>query len=82
MTTLTLTVEVPTGEEMARVNDAMRSHFGQVEDAGEMRDLTDLEVLAKLKDQIRGFIVETTKQVEAQAAAKAAVLAVAPINAS
>jgi len=82
MTTLTLTVEVPTGEEMTRVNDAMRSHFGQVEDAGEMRDLTDLEVLAKLEDQIRGFIVETTKQVEAQAAAKAAVLAVSPINAS
>lgn len=82
MTTLTLTVEVPTGEEMTRVNDAMRSHFGQVEDAGEMRDLTDLEVLAKLEDQIRGFIVETTKQVEAQAAAKAAVLAVSPINAT
>ena len=82
MTTLTLTVEVPTGEEMTRVNDAMRSHFGQVEDEGVMRDLTDLEVLAKLEDQIRGFIVETTKQVEAQAAAKAAVLAVSPINAS
>lgn len=72
MATLNLSVIVPNAQ-LARVQAAIRATFGQVDNGvGEMRDMTDAELLERLRQDVMMTIRGMVIRYERSAAIKAA----------
>ncbi len=76
MTDINLKVTIP-DNQMARVQAALRAHWGKVpdegsEEEGAMRDMTGPELVEKLRQSIRRSIVDIVKRQEQDAAKKTA----------
>lgn len=69
---INITLVVPDAQ-VSRVQDALRIHWGQIEDPpGTYRDLTNAELIDNLKDSLKRSVKGIVLRVEQEAAAQAA----------
>jgi len=84
---INFTITIPDDQE-DRVIAGMQTHYGQVQDGTDpdtgdpvFRDLTEDEIVQRIKDETVQRLIDIVRSVENQAAARAAIDSVSPIDA-
>lgn len=87
MADISFTITIPDAQ-MTRVTDAMRTHYGQIEDGVDennnpvFRDRTPAEIVQSIKGDTRTRLIDIVRSVENQAAARAAISSVSDVDAT
>ena len=74
-------ITYPDGEQ-ARILAALKSHYGQINDSGTLRDRTNAEALAAFASSCRNALAKLVSKVEDDTATTAAKATVTTVNIS